>query len=116
MQNTARTLRVLLIALVVGWAGLSAGPVQAGLLDQAKAQGWVGERPDGFAGVVKAGAPADVRALVDQVNAGRRAEYERIAKQQNTTLNAVSAVFGRKLIGRAPPGTFVFSGGAWVRK
>ena len=62
--------------------GLLVVPAVAASLDQAKAAGQVGERIDGYVGVVDANAPADVRAMVDQINAERQAKYKEIADKQ----------------------------------
>jgi uncharacterized protein YdbL (DUF1318 family) len=85
-------------------------------LDAAKAAGQVGERPDGYLGVVNAGAPG-AKALVDEVNAKRRAKYAEIAQQNGTALEAVAALAGAKLVERTPAGQFVMgSDGRWKKK
>lgn len=85
-------------------------------LNAAKGQGLVGERPDGYLGVVAAGR-ADVQALVADINARRRAEYQALAQRNGTPLSAVEQVVGQKLISRAAPGEYVMTpGGQWVRK
>ena len=110
----ARTLTVLLLALALALP--LAGQARAGPLDDAKAAGWVGERPDGYLGVVP-GAPADAQGLVDDINAKRRAKYQGIADSKNTDLAAVEAVAGEKLIDRASPGEMVMDASEqWLRK
>lgn len=84
-------------------------------LDQAKAAGMLGERADGLVGALPS-ATAAAQALADRVNAGRMDEYRRIAAQNNTSVQAVMAIAGSKLIERAPPGQFVNPGDGWVRK
>jgi len=85
-------------------------------LHAAKSQGLVGERPDGYLGAVAAGR-ADVAALVRDINAKRRAEYQAIAEKRGTSLAAVEGFIGQKLISRARPGEYVMTpGGQWVRK
>ena len=96
---------------------LSALPAAAASLDDAKARGQVGERIDGYVGVVDAGAPGDVRAMVDEINAERRAKYEEIAKKQGAPLAAVAQIAGKKLIERTPSGQYVLdAGGEWRQK
>ena len=98
--------------------GLALAPVaaQAGQLDDAKAAGWVGERPDGYLGVVP-GAPASAQALAGDINARRKAKYQDIAGSQGTSLQAVEMVAGEKLVKRAKPGEYVMTqSGQWVRK
>ena len=109
-----RFVRVLALALVTLGSAL---PAFAQSLDQAKAAGLVGEKADGFLGVVAADAPADVRAMVDRINAERRARYADIAQKQNAPLDAVAKIAGEKLIERAPAGQYVLGAdGRWRRK
>lgn len=84
-----------------------APPAQALTLDQAKASGALGERYDGYLGVVNASAEAD--ALAKNVNAKRKAAYAQIASKQGTTTAAVAAITGAKLVGEAPSGQYVLS-------
>ena len=96
---------------------LSALPAAAQSLDQAKAAGQVGERIDGYVGVVDANAPGNVRAMVDQVNAERRAKYAEIAAERGTSVQAVAQIAGQKLIERTPGGQFVLGAdGQWRQK
>jgi len=86
-------------------------------LDSAKAAGQVGERPDGFLGVVNAGAPPAIQQLVANINAKRKAKYAEIAKQNGTAVDAVAALAGGKLIERTPPGQYVMGADArWSKK
>ena len=96
---------------------LTAGVALAGPLDGPKQDGLIGERPDGYVGFVVDEIPADVKKLVDRTNKERRAEYEKVAQQTGTSVEAVEAIFGEKLIARQAPGTYVMtSGGKWVQK
>ena len=97
--------------------GLGIAPAQAGALEDAKAAGLVGERIDGYLGVVGSSAPADVVQLVEQVNAERRAKYAEIAQKQGAPVAAVAQIAGKKLIERAGPGEYVMGAdGTWQRK
>jgi uncharacterized protein YdbL (DUF1318 family) len=108
-------LRVVAIALL--FLGLLAAPAQAASLDQAKAAGQVGERIDGYLGVVDPNAPADVRAMVDKINAERRAKYKQIADKQGAPVAAVAQIAGTKLIERTPKGEYVLgANGRWRKK
>jgi uncharacterized protein YdbL (DUF1318 family) len=97
--------------------GLGIAPAQAGALEDAKAAGQVGERVDGYLGVVGGSAPAAVVQLVEQVNAERRAKYAEIAQKQAAPVEAVAQIAGKKLIERAAPGEYVMGAdGQWQRK
>lgn len=108
------------VTLAVATATLSpllTAPAFALTLAEAKRQGLVGERPDGYVGVVRRDAPAEVHALVERINAERRARYAEIARRTNASARDVAILAGSKLIAGAPPGTYVMNAqGAWVRK
>jgi len=108
----SRTRIAVLIAAVLAVAL----PAAALDLDTAKARGLVGERPDGYVEVVDAGAPAEVKALAQDVNAKRRVAYEKVARQNGAPVADVAQIAGKKLIDNAPPGTFVKIDGKWVKK
>jgi uncharacterized protein YdbL (DUF1318 family) len=96
--------------------GLGLGPAVAGPLEDAKAEGLVGERIDGYLGVV-GGASANVQSLVDRINAERKAKYAEIAKKQGAPVEAVAQIAGKKLIERAGSGEYVMgANGNWQRK
>lgn len=105
-------------AVVLMMLGLCLGPAAAApSLDAAKAAGLVGERIDGYVGVVGSGAPADIRAMVEQVNAERHAKYTAIAAKQKAPVEAVGQIAGKKLIERAPKGEYVQGAdGQWRQK
>ncbi len=97
--------------------GLLVVPALAASLDQAKAAGQVGERIDGYVGVVDANAPAEVRALVDQINAERQAKYKEIADKQGAPVAAVAQIAGKKLLERTPKGEYILGAdGQWRKK
>jgi hypothetical protein len=105
------------IAAILITLGLFALPVAAQSLDAAKADGQIGERIDGYVGVVDASAPGDIKRLVDEVNAGREAKYAEIAAERGTSVQAVAQIAGQKLIERAARGEYVMGAdGRWRQK
>lgn len=111
----ARTPRLAAIALA---ALLSLAPAaHAASLDEARASGLVGERPDGYVGLVDPNAPGEVKSMVEEVNKKRAHEYETIAMKNGTNATAVGALAGAKLVERAPAGHFVMDAtGKWKKK
>ena len=86
-------------------------------LDEAKTSGLVGEQSDGYLGSVAANATADVKAVLADINAKRKAKYEQIANENNTELATVEALAGKKLIEKTTPGNYVkVDGGPWMKK
>jgi uncharacterized protein YdbL (DUF1318 family) len=103
--------------LVLALLAVPSGGVLADQLTDAKRTGSVGERPDGYLGLVDQNAGAEVKALVQEINAKRRAGYSAIAKKNGTSVAAVAALAGGKLVAKAPPGEYVMtSSGKWIRK
>jgi uncharacterized protein YdbL (DUF1318 family) len=113
MRNVDRWLALVSALVLV----LAAAPVLASELGGAKAAGQVGERLDGYVGLVDANAPDAVKELVERVNAGRRQKYAEIAAKRNAPVEAVAAQAGAKLTQRAGPGQYVMdASGRWKRK
>lgn len=85
-------------------------------LASAKAEGLIGERPDGLVAVVSNSTPA-LEAIVADVNAERMNEYRQIAQETDAPLEAVQARAGRQIIERLPSGQyFMDAAGRWRRK
>ncbi len=102
---------LLLVLLAVSSAAFAAD------LKSAKAGGWIGEQQDGYLGLVKADAPADIKALVAEVNGQRKAHFAQIAGKTGVTPADAAKVFAKEAAERTEPGNFIQdAGGNWVRK
>jgi uncharacterized protein YdbL (DUF1318 family) len=89
------------------------------VIDQAKAQGIVGEQFDGYLGIAEPSrASADVRRKVDATNAGRLAEYTKISQRTGDSVQVVAGAMALKLINNAPAGEVVKAGASepWRKK
>ena len=107
----------LLLTAVVAIAVCGAALPSAALdLDSAKAQGVIGEQTDGYVAAVSADAPADVKSLVADVNAKRRAAYQEIAQKNGTKAEDVAMLAAQKLLTRAPSGAWIREKGQWYQK
>ena len=117
MHKTSRLIvSIILPTLLLGvlWLPL---PSWSLTLEEAKTQGVVGEQANGYLGVVRPGASAEVQALVNDVNQKRRHMYEEIARRNSTKLEAVEMLAGKTAIDNTRPGNFVRSpSGQWVKK
>ena len=101
-------------AVTVGAMALSA-PALAGdpAYAAAKSSGQVGEKMDGYIGIVAGSTPA-LRALVDDINIKRKAVYADKAKAQHATIEEYAFTSGCVLIGKTAPGEkYQAPGGAW---
>lgn len=105
----------LLIALSMMWGSSVA---MADGLDDAQAAGLVGEKRDGYLGIVSLDAGADIQSLVQDINLRRRDRYKAIADATaGTSLDDVEGLAGAKLISVTPAGEYVQNAaGSWVRK
>ena len=117
MAPLLATLRRTLGAVVLTFAVvLAAMPAAAGPLEDAKSAGLIGERPDGYVAAVPSNPPANIVALVNDINAKRMAAYTDIATKNGTSVAAVGQVTAQKLYNDAPPGTYLMVDGRWVQK
>ena len=102
----------LLVSLMAVSVASAASP-----LAQPKADGLIGEQANGYIGLVKQNVPADVKALVNDVNARRKAGYQKISKRENTPLSQVERVGGNTAIEKTLPGNYIRdASGAWRKK
>lgn len=84
------------------------------ILPTAKAQGLVGEQPDGYLGVVK--AEGETAVLVQLINTARRNEYQKLAAANGLQLADVEMMAGQKAFNKTQSGHYVLRDGQWVKK
>jgi uncharacterized protein YdbL (DUF1318 family) len=96
-----RQLRILAAALAA--AGLAAVPALAGpALDAAKAACEVGETIDGYLAVVPGRSPsATAQAEMNEINNGRRAVYQQVARDNSQPLDIVARLTGERQVATA---------------
>jgi uncharacterized protein YdbL (DUF1318 family) len=104
-----RSFRLKSLALGAALVALAAGvaTAQAEARDPAyaaaRAAGQVGEKMDGYLGLVGSGN-ASLRALVDDLNIKRRAVYSQKAQAQHATVEEYAFTSGCLLIAQTAPG------------
>lgn len=85
-----------------------------GALGNAKTAGQLGERPDGYLGVISdTGQAAEIARLINQA---RRTEYQKVARENGISLPEVEAIAGKKATEKTPPGQYIQNNGRWLRK
>lgn len=99
-----RSVRTLLLTVLLSVPLVA----QAADLSVLKSAGVVGERADGYLGLVQEDATAEARALVAEVNAKRKAQYQRIAAANTLALDKVEALAGKKTLGKTAEGHWIF--------
>jgi uncharacterized protein YdbL (DUF1318 family) len=95
-----------------GWA-LTLNQAMSGLA-AAKTAGLVGEQPNGYLGVVQPGAQAE--QITELINQARRAEYQRLARDNGLQLGDVETLAGKKAIEKTPAGQYIQLNGRWLKK
>jgi uncharacterized protein YdbL (DUF1318 family) len=86
-------------------------------LQSAKDQGLVGEANNGYLAAVQKPASAEVKALISDVNAKRKAQFEKTAANTNTTQLQVSNRFYQLAVQRTKPGHYYQDkSGRWKKK
>lgn len=90
------------MALALGAIAAPAAAQRDPAYAAARAAGQVGEKTDGYLGIVSGGA--ELRAMVDDLNIKRRANYTERARAQNATVEEYAFTQGCILIARTVPG------------
>lgn len=97
------------------WCLVAVQPLLALTLEEAKSKGLVGEKSNGYVGLVSSDS-GEAQALTNEVNQKRRQAYEEIARRNGTSLNAVETLAGEKAVANTKPGNFVEGSAGWVKK
>lgn len=109
--KTKKVFTALLISLMTVSVAL------ASALTKPKADGLIGEQANGYIGFVSQDVPADVKKLVEETNAKRKAGYQKIAKKQGTTLSEVEKVGGNTAFEKTLKGNYYRdASGVWHKK
>ncbi len=115
LRRLRRIIPALIVAVILA-AGSAVGPAMADELDDAKASGLVGETFRGYIAPVGDPTP-EISALVERINAGRRAKFEEIAADNDISMDQVELLTGQRVLERAAPGTYIMDpSGAWTQK
>lgn len=104
--------------LILATAAAAAVPAaaQTPAVDAARQAGQVGERFDGFMGLVVAPSPA-VRSQVGTINIRRRALYNRFAASRGVSPQEVGVTAGCQLLARVQVGqAYMLFDGHWRRR
>ncbi len=115
-QAAGRTVIGYLAVLLLAMSAWLPLPASADALDDAKSAGLVGEMATGYLGIVRSSVDPQIRKLVNEINARRRAEYQRIAARNGVELEAVEKLAGGKAIQRSKPGEYINTGNGWQRR
>ena len=116
MMNSNKWIRQIFVMLLISLMTVSVAVAESPLT-QPKADGLIGEQADGYLGLVAQNVPADIKKLVAEVNAKRKAGYQKIAAKQGTSLTEVEKVGGNTAIEKTLPGNYIRdANGVWHKK
>ena len=114
------TIRNLILGVMFAMFGALAAPAASAgdpQIDAAKSQGVVGERIDGYLGIVSDSTDASLRRKVQEINAKRRAVYDKLAAETGTRVEDVATLTGEEQIAGASKGEYYMdSSGSWKQK
>jgi uncharacterized protein YdbL (DUF1318 family) len=106
-----------IFALFIGMLAVSVSAAGDSKLAQPKADGLIGEQANGYIGLVKNDVPADIKKLVNDVNAKRKAGYQKISNKQGVSLSEVEKVGGNTAFEKTRKGNYVRdANGRWRKK
>lgn len=117
MSMSKRT-KIMAAAGALALLGMGAAAWAQGADDwkAARAQGLVGEQPDGYLGIVGSPTP-DLTRMVNAVNIQRKALYTQRAAAGNSSVADYAAVTACNLIADTPQGTkYKTPAGNWVTR
>jgi len=102
---------------VIALCLMLAGTAHADALNDARAAGLVGERPDGYVDSVAPNPTPEIRELIDQVNAIRRSDFQRIGGEKGVPAEEVGALVAEETVKKLRPGMYYMdNSGQWVQK
>lgn len=117
MKNRNNWMTGIMLALLISMLTVSVSVAATSPLTQPKAGGLIGEQFDGYLGLVKQDVPANIKKLVDEVNAKRKAGYQRIATKQGVSLSEVEKVGAVKAFEKTLEGNYIRdASGTWRKK
>jgi len=115
MKNKFLPLSIL-FALILPLTLALPGNVWSADLHASKQAGLIGEKTNGYLGLVKS-APADVSKLVADINKKRNSLYRSIATKNGASLLQIELLAGKKAIQKTPSGYYIqLPSGAWAKK
>ncbi|MFT6776239.1 MAG: hypothetical protein ACI9J4_000517 [Paraglaciecola sp.] len=91
-------------------------------LDEAKQKGLVGERNNGYLGLVvnqmdeKKTRQKESQNLINDINAKRKAVYVKLAAKNGITLQQVEKLAAEKAYKKTSTGHYLWMNGMWVKK
>jgi len=83
-------------------------------LDEAKDKGLVGEKDNGYLGLVV--NQKEAQSLIDDINAKRKTVYVELAEKNGITLQQVEKLAAKKAYEKTRSGHYLWTGDEWAKK
>ena len=107
-------MKKILLTLALGALSLNALAIS---LKDAKQQGLIGERKDGYLGYVVTPPASDVKTLVKSVNNKRKSKFSATAKKTGASMQQVEFTFYQRAVKATKAGLYYQNAsGKWVKK
>lgn len=113
-MKTFVTVTAVLFVAIPSFADMDSMRARVPQIVELKDKGLIGEKADGFLGVVKNEGGA--QGVVDAENADRREEYGKRAAGQGQTVDVLSKVLGEARVRQEKEGRMINDGGGWKKK
>lgn len=109
-------IKALFMAATLASAMTVATSANALNVDEAQAQGLLGENASGYLELTPRGN-AEAKALMQDINSKRKSKYQSIANKQNTALENIEKIAGEKIQAKLNAGEFYKdASGTWNKK
>lgn len=108
MKNNILVTTIFILSMLFSSIALAIG------LDEAKDQGLVGEKDNGYLGIVV--EQNDVLSLVEDINAKRKAVYLKLAEKNGISLQQVEKLAALKAYEKTQSGHYLWTNGEWLKK
>ncbi len=103
--------RRIVISFIIAFFAM---PAWALSLEEARTSGALGETLEGYVSVLQPSAEA--QQLAADVNAKRKAEYQRISKENGQPVDVVAKLAAAQIIQKLPAGSRYQAASGWVQK
>ena len=114
-QLQMKNLVITIWSLIIISIGMGMSTSWAADLGSAKNAGLVGETQSGYLEAVTSPSN-EIKALINGINAKRKAKFEKVAKQNGVNANAVGKIQAEKWIKKTKSGHYVKVNGKWKKK
>lgn len=106
---------MVVVQAVSGEAATAQSMSAKSIVDQAIAEGIVGETAAGYLALTSGTASPKIMNAMNEVNAGRKTVYTRLAREQNIQVDVVAVLTGEKQLAKAAPGSKIMNKqGKWL--